>query len=337
MSLGLNIVVGKSGLLDLGYVAFFAIRAYADAILGTRYHMTTREVLPIGMALAMISGVILGLPTLRLRGDYLAIVTLGFGEIVRIVAVNNPGIGGPNGIPAIQVDMSSRYLGVGMVPSNPLDVSGLANVTALNVSNTLSATSLNISGNSRTSNLLVSNTLSSSNVFVSNTLSSSNVYVSNNLIAVNTTIQGPLIANNSVTLTALTQNTSATWYNTSFLSISGNVVSNSPVYRLTTYDNRSNTDVPSNISTRGIGTNLDLKTGGILSLPSNLYTVQTFNPSTYTAIPAPICQIAYGYSNTYIRWSINTNTWSSWQQYGTAGTDQQVIFNATGGDRKSVV
>lgn len=101
MALGLNIVVGKSGLLDLGYVAFFAIGAYTDAILGTRYHMNTWEVLPIGMALAMLSGVILGLPTLRLRGDYLAIVTLGFGEIVRIVAVNNPGIGGPNGIPAI--------------------------------------------------------------------------------------------------------------------------------------------------------------------------------------------------------------------------------------------
>ena len=101
MALGLNIVVGKSGLLDLGYVAFFAIGAYTDAILGTKFHMNTWEVLPIGMALAMISGVILGLPTLRLRGDYLAIVTLGFGEIVRIVAVNNPKIGGPNGIAAV--------------------------------------------------------------------------------------------------------------------------------------------------------------------------------------------------------------------------------------------
>ena len=101
MALGLNIVVGKSGLLDLGYVAFFAIGAYTAAILGTKYHMNTWEVLPIGMGLAMISGVILGLPTLRLRGDYLAIVTLGFGEIVRIVAVNSPSIGGPNGIPAV--------------------------------------------------------------------------------------------------------------------------------------------------------------------------------------------------------------------------------------------
>ena len=98
MALGLNIVVGKSGLLDLGYVAFFAIGAYTAAILGTKTHLNIWEILPIGMGLAMISGVLLGLPTLRLRGDYLAIVTLGFGEIVRIVAVNNRNTGGPNGI-----------------------------------------------------------------------------------------------------------------------------------------------------------------------------------------------------------------------------------------------
>lgn len=98
MSLGLNIVVGKSGLLDLGYVAFFAIGAYTAAILGTRTHLNIWEIMPIGMGLAMLSGVLLGLPTLRLRGDYLAIVTLGFGEIVRIVAVNNRATGGPNGI-----------------------------------------------------------------------------------------------------------------------------------------------------------------------------------------------------------------------------------------------
>jgi branched-chain amino acid transport system permease protein len=101
MALGLNIVVGKSGLLDLGYVAFFAIGGYSAAILGTRTHLNIWEILPIGMALAMLAGLILGLPTLRLRGDYLAIVTLGFGEIVRITAVNTPSIGGPNGIPAV--------------------------------------------------------------------------------------------------------------------------------------------------------------------------------------------------------------------------------------------
>jgi branched-chain amino acid transport system permease protein len=101
MALGLNIVVGKSGLLDLGYVAFFAIGAYSQAILSTLYGWNTWTVLPVGMGLAMISGVILGLPALRLRGDYLAIITLGFGEIVRIIAVNISITGGPNGLPGI--------------------------------------------------------------------------------------------------------------------------------------------------------------------------------------------------------------------------------------------
>jgi branched-chain amino acid transport system permease protein len=101
MGLGLNIVVGKSGLLDLGYVAFFAIGAYSQGILSTYYGWNTWSVLPVGMGLAMVSGVILGLPALRLRGDYLAIITLGFGEIVRIVAVNINITGGPNGLPGI--------------------------------------------------------------------------------------------------------------------------------------------------------------------------------------------------------------------------------------------
>lgn len=101
LSIGLNIVVGKSGLLDLGYVAFFAIGAYTMAILGTKTNLNFYLILVLGMAFAMISGVILGAPTLRLRGDYLAIVTLGFGEIVRIVAVNIDAIGGPRGIAGI--------------------------------------------------------------------------------------------------------------------------------------------------------------------------------------------------------------------------------------------
>jgi branched-chain amino acid transport system permease protein len=98
MSLGLNIVVGKSGMLDLGYVAFFAIGAYTMAILGTTTSLNTWEVMPIGIILAMIAGVLLGIPTLRLRGDYLAIVTLGFGEIVRLVLLNSTWSKGPNGI-----------------------------------------------------------------------------------------------------------------------------------------------------------------------------------------------------------------------------------------------
>lgn len=102
MALGLNIVVGKSGMLDLGYVAFFALGAYAMAILGTRYSWNTWEVLPIGILLAMFAGVLLGIPTLRLRGDYLAIVTMGFGEIIRIFALNSMNLtNGPNGIAGV--------------------------------------------------------------------------------------------------------------------------------------------------------------------------------------------------------------------------------------------
>ena len=98
MALGLNIVVGKSGMLDLGYVAFFAIGAYTMALMGTHTGLNTWEIMPFGIAFAMIAGVLLGLPTLRLRGDYLAIVTLGFGEIVRLVVLNSTWSKGPNGI-----------------------------------------------------------------------------------------------------------------------------------------------------------------------------------------------------------------------------------------------
>ena len=101
LSIGLNIVVGKSGLLDLGFVAFFAIGAYTMGVLGTRTNLNFWEILPIAMGLSMLSGVLLGAPALRLRGDHLAIVTLGFGEIVRIIAVNEEFIGGARGIAGI--------------------------------------------------------------------------------------------------------------------------------------------------------------------------------------------------------------------------------------------
>ncbi len=97
-AIGLNVVVGLAGLLDLGYVAFFAIGAYSMALLGTRAHWNFWEVLPVGVLFAGISGLILGAPTLRLRGDYLAIVTLGFGEIIHNTANNLNSIGGPRGI-----------------------------------------------------------------------------------------------------------------------------------------------------------------------------------------------------------------------------------------------
>ncbi len=91
LSLGLNIVVGFAGLLDLGYIAFYAVGAYTYALLASPHfglHLPFWIILPLGAALACLFGVLLGAPTLKLRGDYLAIVTLGFGEIVRIFLNN---------------------------------------------------------------------------------------------------------------------------------------------------------------------------------------------------------------------------------------------------------
>ena len=82
VGLGLNIVVGLAGLLDLGYVAFYAVGAYSYALLNYHFGVTFWMALPIGALLAFLFGIMLGFPVLRLRGDYLAIVTLGFGEHV---------------------------------------------------------------------------------------------------------------------------------------------------------------------------------------------------------------------------------------------------------------
>ena len=101
VAIGLNIVVGMAGLLDLGYVAFFAIGAYAMALLGVNAGWPFWAILPVAIIVSMAAGVALGTPTLRLRGDYLAIVTLGFGEIIRIVARNTDSIGGPRGVAGI--------------------------------------------------------------------------------------------------------------------------------------------------------------------------------------------------------------------------------------------
>lgn len=91
LALGLNIVVGFAGLLDLGYIAFYAVGAYTWALLASPQfglHLPFWVILPIGGCVAALFGVMLGAPTLRLRGDYLAIVTLGFGEIIRIFLNN---------------------------------------------------------------------------------------------------------------------------------------------------------------------------------------------------------------------------------------------------------
>ncbi len=99
---GLNVVVGLAGLLDLGYVAFYAVGAYAYALLSTQFGWGFWEALPVAGGVAATFGILLGWPTLRLRGDYLAIVTLGFGEIIRVILVNWTDFsGGPNGIASI--------------------------------------------------------------------------------------------------------------------------------------------------------------------------------------------------------------------------------------------
>ena len=99
---GLNIVVGLAGLLDLGYVAFYAVGAYSFGLLSTNFGLGFWECLPLAGILAASWGVFLGFPVLRLRGDYLAIVTLAFGEIIRLVITNWVSLtGGPNGITEI--------------------------------------------------------------------------------------------------------------------------------------------------------------------------------------------------------------------------------------------
>jgi branched-chain amino acid transport system permease protein len=99
---GLNIVVGLAGLLDLGYVAFYAVGAYSYALLATTFGWSFWICLPIAGFLAACWGVMLGFPVLRLRGDYLAIVTLAFGEIIRLVLLNWQSLtGGPNGVSGI--------------------------------------------------------------------------------------------------------------------------------------------------------------------------------------------------------------------------------------------
>ncbi len=99
---GLNIVVGLAGLLDLGYVAFYAVGAYSFALLSTGFDLGFWICLPLAGIMAAFAGILLGFPVLRLRGDYLAIVTLGFGEMIRVVLLNwYQFTGGPSGISGI--------------------------------------------------------------------------------------------------------------------------------------------------------------------------------------------------------------------------------------------
>ncbi|KAA9156031.1 branched-chain amino acid ABC transporter permease [Amycolatopsis acidicola] len=105
VAIGLNVVVGQAGLLDLGYVGFFAVGAYVAALFtspdSSLHKIPYLWTLPLAMAVTMIFGIILGTPTLRLRGDYLAIVTLGFGEIIRLLADNVDPLRGQVGFQAV--------------------------------------------------------------------------------------------------------------------------------------------------------------------------------------------------------------------------------------------
>ena len=113
LALGLNVVVGFAGLLDLGYVGFFAVGAYTvalltspDSVLHTKWPWLAA--IPVALAITMVAGLILGWPTLRLRGDYLAIVTLGFAEIIRIVATSTETLRGDRGFTDIPHPPGSR-------------------------------------------------------------------------------------------------------------------------------------------------------------------------------------------------------------------------------------
>ena len=103
LGLGLNVVVGLAGLLDLGYVAFYAVGAYSYALLAKTFGFSFFMLLPLAGCLAAFWGILLGFPVLRLRGDYLAIVTLAFGEIIRLVLIN-------------WVDLTNGYAGISGIP-----------------------------------------------------------------------------------------------------------------------------------------------------------------------------------------------------------------------------
>ena len=99
LGLGLNIVVGLAGLLDLGYIAFYAVGAYTYSLLNLNFGIPFWFCIPIGIGFGCIAGCIIGYPTLKMRGDYLAIVTMGFGEIIRLMLNNWDNLtAGPNGL-----------------------------------------------------------------------------------------------------------------------------------------------------------------------------------------------------------------------------------------------
>jgi branched-chain amino acid transport system permease protein len=127
VAVGLNIVIGYAGLLDLGYVGFYAVGAYTTGVL-TVYHWSWPFflALPLAIAVTMFTGVLLGWPTLRVRGDYLAIVTLGFGEIIRLAITNIEWLGAAAGIKDIPHPPN-----IGPDPEPPFGTGGLFTIPSL--------------------------------------------------------------------------------------------------------------------------------------------------------------------------------------------------------------
>lgn len=127
VSVGLNIVIGYAGLLDLGYIGFYLVGAYTTGVLTSQHgSWPFLLVLPVAVVVTMVSGVLLGAPTLRVRGDYLAIVTLGFGEIIRLVVTNVEWLGAAAGIKDIPHPPT-----IGPKPEPPFGEGGLFTIPQL--------------------------------------------------------------------------------------------------------------------------------------------------------------------------------------------------------------
>ncbi|GGL27926.1 branched-chain amino acid ABC transporter permease [Phycicoccus endophyticus] len=127
VAVGLNVVIGYAGLLDLGYVGFYAVGAYTTGVLTSYHaHWAFFLALPVAIAVTMVTGVLLGWPTLRVRGDYLAIVTLGFGEIIRIAVTNVEWVGAARGIKDIPHPPN-----IGPDPEPPFGDGGLFTIPSL--------------------------------------------------------------------------------------------------------------------------------------------------------------------------------------------------------------
>ncbi len=110
LAIGLTVIVNYAGLLNLGFIAFFGVGAYTYAVLNREFGLPFFAALPLGAVVAALLGLVIGFPTLRVRGDYLALVTLGFGEIVRIILLN---VWGPHGIPSIPPPLPANMIGGG--------------------------------------------------------------------------------------------------------------------------------------------------------------------------------------------------------------------------------